>query len=111
MVELVKYDSDQRDKLKKNIKELLSQRGLSRKEFAEKLGYAESTINYWIRGEHMPDRFSLEAICDFFNIDDVAYVDFEEGCICLKAHDAKIPRTIQTTLGTLYNVEKALLRK
>lgn len=25
MVELVKYDSDQRDKLKKNIKELLSQ--------------------------------------------------------------------------------------
>lgn len=72
MVELVKYDSDQRDKLKKNIKELLSQRGLSRKEFAEKLGYAESTINYWIRGERMPDRFSLEAICDFFNIDDVA---------------------------------------
>lgn len=45
------------------------------------------------------------------DIDEVAYVDFEEGCICLKAHDAKIPRTIQTTLGTLYNVEKALLRK
>lgn len=72
MVELVKYDSDQRDKLKKNIKELLSERGLSRKEFAEKLGYAESTINYWIRGERMPDKFSLEALCDFFDVDDVA---------------------------------------
>lgn len=72
MVELVKYDSDQRDKLKKNIKELLSERGLSRKEFAEKLGYAESTINYWIRGERMPDKFSLEALCDFFDIDDVS---------------------------------------
>ena len=45
------------------------------------------------------------------DLDDVAYVDFEKGCICLKAHDALIPRTIQTTLGTLYNVEKALLRK
>ena len=72
MVELVKYDSDQRDKLKKNIKELLSERGLSRKEFAEKLGYAESTINYWIRGERMPDKSSLEALCDFFDIDDVS---------------------------------------
>lgn len=71
MVELVKYDSDQRDKLKKNIKELLSQRGLTRKEFASKLGYAESTINYWLRGERMPDKFSLEAICDFFDVDDV----------------------------------------
>lgn len=45
------------------------------------------------------------------DIDEVAYVDFEKGQICLKAHDAKIPRTIQTTLGTLYHVEKALLRK
>lgn len=44
------------------------------------------------------------------DVDDVAYVDFEKGQICLKAHDAKIPRTIQTTLGTLYNVEKVLIR-
>ena len=72
MVELVKYDSDQQDKLKKNIKELLSQRGLTRREFAEKLGYAESTINYWLRGERMPDKFSLEALCDFFDVDDVS---------------------------------------
>lgn len=44
------------------------------------------------------------------DIDEVAYVDFEKGGICLKAHDAKIPRTIQTSLGSLYGVEKALLR-
>lgn len=44
------------------------------------------------------------------DLDDVAYVDFEKGQICLKEHDARIPRTIQTTLGTLYNVEKILLR-
>ena len=31
------------------------------------------------------------------DLDDVAYVDFERGEICLKAHDARIPRTIQTT--------------
>lgn len=44
------------------------------------------------------------------DIDDVAYVDFENGQICLKAYDARIPRTIRTTLGTLYNVEKAMLK-
>ena len=44
------------------------------------------------------------------DIDEVAYVDFEKGRICLKAHDARIPRTISTTTGTLYNIEKALLR-
>lgn len=44
------------------------------------------------------------------DVDEVAYVDFEKCQICLKAHGARIPRTIQTTLGTLYNVEKVLLR-
>lgn len=44
------------------------------------------------------------------DLDDVAYVDFEKGQICLKAHDARIPRMIPTNLGSLYGVEKALLR-
>ena len=47
---------------------------------------------------------------EYIDVDDVAYVDFEKGQICLKAHDARIPRTIQTTSANLYNVEKALLR-
>lgn len=44
------------------------------------------------------------------DLDEVAYVDFEKGQICLKAHDALIPRTIPTSLGSLYGVEKALIR-
>lgn len=44
------------------------------------------------------------------DIDEVAYVDYEKGLICLKAHDARIPRTIQSTSVDLRNVEKALLR-
>lgn len=44
------------------------------------------------------------------DIDEVAYVDFEKSQICLKAHDARIPRMIQTTSVDLRNVEKALLR-
>lgn len=44
------------------------------------------------------------------DVDDVAYVDFEKGQICLKAHDAQIPRMIPTSLGSLYGVKKALLK-
>lgn len=44
------------------------------------------------------------------DIDEVVYVDFEKGQMYLKAHDARIPRMIQTTSVDLYNVKKALLR-
>lgn len=44
------------------------------------------------------------------DIDEVAYVDFEKGLICLKAHDARIPRTLIADIGSLYSVEQALLR-
>lgn len=44
------------------------------------------------------------------DIDEVACVDFEKSQIWLKAHDARIPRVIQTTSVDLYNVKKALLR-
>lgn len=44
------------------------------------------------------------------DVNEIAYVDFEKSQIGLKAHDARIPRTIQTTSVDLYNVEKALLR-
>ena len=47
---------------------------------------------------------------EYIDVDDVAYVDFEDGQICLKAHDALIPRTIPTSLGSLYGVERVLLR-
>ena len=44
------------------------------------------------------------------DLDEIAYVDFEKGQICLKGHDAHIPRMIPTSLGSLYGVERALLR-
>lgn len=47
---------------------------------------------------------------EYIDIDEVAYVDFEKGQICLKAHDAQIPRTLIADIGSLYGVEQALLR-
>ena len=47
---------------------------------------------------------------EYIDINEVAYVDFEKGQICLKAHDAQIPRTLIADIGSLYGVEQALLR-
>lgn len=44
------------------------------------------------------------------DIDEVACVDFEKCQIWLKAHDARIPRTLIADIGSLYGVEQALLR-
>lgn len=56
------------------------------------------------------DAYTRYGWTEDIDINEVAYVDFENGQICLKAHDALIPRMIPTTLGSLYGVEKALLR-
>ena len=71
MVELVKYDNDQRKKLIKNLEFLRNERGLTKKELATKLGWSYKTVTSWFRGERLPTQFGLETICDFFNISDV----------------------------------------
>ena len=58
----------------------------------------------------MSDSVFIYAFTRYGWVEEVAYVDFEKSQICLKAHDARIPRMIQTTSVDLYNVEKALLR-
>lgn len=70
-MEYVKYDSDQRIELRKNMERLLLKHKLSKQKLADDLGWSCSTINYWIRGDRVPDRTGIEAICDYFGIDDV----------------------------------------
>lgn len=50
MVELVKYDSDQRQRFPKNLVRLRKERGLSKNKLAQKLGWSYNTITSWERG-------------------------------------------------------------
>lgn len=70
-MEYVKYDSKQRKELQKNLERLRVEHGLSKQQLADKLGWSRNTIDYWIRGDRVPDRTGIEAICDFFGISDV----------------------------------------
>lgn len=76
-MEYVKYDSKQRKELQKNLERLRVEHGLSKQQLADKLGWSRNAIDYWIRGDRVPDRTGIEAICDFFGISDVELLGSE----------------------------------
>lgn len=76
-MEYVKYDDDQRIELRKNLERLRLRYNLSKQELADELGWSRNTIDYWIRGDRVPDRTGIEAICDFFGISDVELLGSE----------------------------------
>lgn len=70
-MEYVRYDDDQRIALRENLERLRLRYNLSKQELADDLGWSRNTIDSWIRGDRVPDRTGIEAICDYFGIDDV----------------------------------------
>lgn len=76
-MEYVKYDDDQRIELRKNLERLRLRYNLSKQELADELGWSRNTIDYWIRGDRVPDRTGIEAICDFFGFSDVELLGSE----------------------------------
>lgn len=70
-MEYIKYDDDQRVALRENLERLRVKYNLSKQELADDLGWSRNTIDYWIRGDRVPDKTGIEAICDYFGIDDV----------------------------------------
>lgn len=70
-MEYVKYDDDQRIELRKNLKRLMDEKGVTKTQLSRKLGWSKNTIDSWLRGDRVPDKTGIEAICDYFGIDDV----------------------------------------
>lgn len=48
--------------------ELRKKHGLSQKKLADKLGVAQSSINYWEKGQRIPSANAVQKIADFFDI-------------------------------------------
>ena len=60
------------------ILELRKEKGLSQKEFAEKLNVTDKAVSKWERGLNFPDLFVLEKIASEFNISLVALLGIED---------------------------------
>lgn len=68
MVELVKYDSDQRQRFPKNLNRLRKEQGLSKNSLSLRLGWAYNTITAWERGNRMPNQDAIDDLCSFFGV-------------------------------------------
>jgi DNA-binding helix-turn-helix protein len=66
-MELIKYDSDQRQRFPKNLIRLRKEGGWTRSKLAQKLGWSYNTITAWERGERMPYQYAIEDLCAVFN--------------------------------------------
>lgn len=67
-MELVQYNNDQKIRLRKNLKKLTEEKGITKRELAEKLGYAYNTVVSWFNGNRLPSQFGIETLCDFFKV-------------------------------------------
>lgn len=70
-MELVKYDNEQKKRLRENLKKFTDERGLTKTDLADKLGYAYNTVFSWLNGNRLPSQFGIETLCDFFGVTDV----------------------------------------
>ena len=70
-MELVKYDNEQKKRLRENLKKFTEEQGLEKKELAEKIGWAYNTVISWLNGNRLPSQFGIETLCDFFGVTDV----------------------------------------
>lgn len=57
-----------RDRLSKNIKDVIDLSGVSRKIIAEKLGVSQVSISNWINGKNSPDLETLITFCEMFGV-------------------------------------------
>lgn len=62
------------------LKELRLEKGISQKKLADSIGVAQSSINYWERGERTPSTIATQKLADYFNIsvDELLDCDFRD---------------------------------
>lgn len=68
---------------------------LTQKDFAEKIGVSQSSINYWEKGQRIPSIEAATKIADFFSITIESLLDSEDRII------KKNPLNMMT--GTFYS--------
>ena len=63
----------------KKFKEARERRGMTRKDLAEKLDVAESSVLNWEHGNHAPRIAMIRRIAEFFRCSEEEFADFEPG--------------------------------
>jgi repressor LexA len=76
-------------KVAETIKTMRKSRGLTQREFAERLGVSHSTVAMWETAKREPDFESMEAIADLFN---VPYASIAGGDLSSESRQAQMKK-------------------
>lgn len=63
------------------LKFLRTKLNLTQKEFADKIGVSQSSVNYWEKGQRIPSIEAAAKIADFFNITIESLLDSDDKLI------------------------------
>ena len=84
---------------KDKLKELRMQKGISQYELAENLFVSRSAIAKWENGNGIPSDVNLEAICEFFNVEEEWLLDRGDIKEVFKNLDKKNRKVLLFVLG------------
>ena len=84
---------------KDKLKELRIQKGISQYELAEKLFVSRSAIAKWENGNGIPSDVNLEAICDFFCVEEEWILDRKDMKEMVEKLDKKNGKVFWFVLG------------
>ena len=84
---------------KDKLKELRIQKGISQYELAEKLFVSRSAIAKWENGNGIPSDVNLEAICEFFGVEEEWLLDRKDIKKMVENLDKKNSKVLWFVLG------------
>ena len=84
---------------KDKLKELRIQKGISQYELAEKLFVSRSAIAKWENGNGIPSDVNLEAICEFFGVEEEWLLDRKDIKKMVEKLDKKNSKVLWFVLG------------
>ena len=89
---------------KDKLKELRIQKGISQYELAEKLFVSRSAVAKWENGNGIPSDVNLEAICEFFGVEEEWLLDRKDIKKMVENLDKKNSKVLWFVLGIVIPV-------
>lgn len=67
------------ERFRRNLNDILWERGYTQKDFAQELGVTEAAVSYWLDGKRAPSVYSLINMSHLLHISIDELVDFGES--------------------------------
>lgn len=91
------------------LKQLRKEKGLTQRQLADEIGLGKSAIGMYESGKRTPEFETLEAICDFFNVNMDVLSDAKSPAIPTQSEEDRLATQTETGLKVPSGIAKATL--